>query len=817
MRDILRKRRFKSYDGKNYFSFLELFFIKKISEFLYKNSNKRPDLIIEFFENIPEKILNDFDYFLFNKDKSIFNIIKKTSINKDLEKIINDEDELELEKKNFSQAIDELLNSKLGNLIFYIINDKNNISDVLKIEKFIYEKFSSYMNDLINKESEYDDYKFLEDRLSSLKSFFNLTDFENEFIKTIYMKTYFHNKGYCDLMELIINYFDFKEFYSFLLNIEKNEFIKLINSQNIKIFKLKFIEVDDARFERFDFFLDEGITEYLEGLNNLKNLFCKNFNIIERFEECYDINSFGLDKEILRAIIKIVNNKSNCKLFIYGEPGLGKTEFVKSLANYLNFKTIWIFNEKKINQKSNYLIKIFKDEDFQIYNVLNRASYFADEKTIFVIDEADTLLNLSKDIFSNVKSDLNIFLEKFNHRIIFISNECFGIHLSVYDRFDLSVKFKSNFKITDNIINYFISIYDFSKYIKLSDIKKLIEEYNINPSKRTIHKAFDNINNILKSENLSKKEILNYFKLFLFKNYQIDEIKKRKEKKIKDLSENFNLNLINTDININNFIKIFEKNINLLKNEKKFVNFIVLLYGEPGTGKTEFIKFLKEKYKMKLFYYRVSDIFNPLFGLSEMNIKKIFYEASHSKKAILFFDEADSLIMNRKSIGNNSNIYNPIINEFLTQIENFRGICFFATNYVENLDFASLRRFSFKICFKNLKSENLIEAYETFFGKTEYLDDELKNEIKKLEGINIGDFYAVKKSIIYDENYEIIFKKESKKKNMDSKKEIDKKRKNYKKEKDSVNIKKLHIDIISLLKNEIKIKKSRNKNNRVGF
>lgn len=132
----------------------------------------------------------------------------------------------------------------------------------------------------------------------------------------------------------------------------------------------------------------------------------------------------------------------------------------------------------------------------------------------------------------------------------------------------------------------------------------------------------------------------------------------------------------------------------------------VLLYGEPGTGKTETVYQLAKKYNRPVFKVEISETKSMWFGQSQKLVKKIFtdyYEFKKQEKVcpILLFNEADAVIGKRKSAGASSvaDTENAIQNILLEELENFDGIMFATSNLVDNLDRAFERRFLFKVQF----------------------------------------------------------------------------------------------------------------------
>ena len=151
---------------------------------------------------------------------------------------------------------------------------------------------------------------------------------------------------------------------------------------------------------------------------------------------------------------------------------------------------------------------------------------------------------------------------------------------------------------------------------------------------------------------------------------------------------------------------------NQLQNRLKLKNMntgiTALLYGAPGTGKTESVYQLAKKYNRPIFKVEISETKSMWFGESQKLVKKIFTDYYAFKKTqkvcpILLFNEADAIIGKRKSAGSSSvsDTENAIQNILLEELENFDGILFATSNLVANLDSAFERRFLFKVKFEN--------------------------------------------------------------------------------------------------------------------
>jgi SpoVK/Ycf46/Vps4 family AAA+-type ATPase len=169
----------------------------------------------------------------------------------------------------------------------------------------------------------------------------------------------------------------------------------------------------------------------------------------------------------------------------------------------------------------------------------------------------------------------------------------------------------------------------------------------------------------------------------------------------------------------------------------------MLLYGPPGTGKTEFAKHLARTLNRKLVVKKASDLLNCYVGETEKAIRRMFKDAEKAK-AILFLDEADSLIRDRSGAARNWEVTQ--VNEMLTQMENFKGIFIAATNFEGELDTASRRRFTLKVKFGYLKPEGIEKMWKAFFPSLEMPD-----AVRNIRMLTPGDFNAAYGSLrFYD-------------------------------------------------------------------
>jgi SpoVK/Ycf46/Vps4 family AAA+-type ATPase len=139
-------------------------------------------------------------------------------------------------------------------------------------------------------------------------------------------------------------------------------------------------------------------------------------------------------------------------------------------------------------------------------------------------------------------------------------------------------------------------------------------------------------------------------------------------------------------------------------------------------------------------------------GESEQNIARAFREAQ-AGDSLLFFDEADSFFYPRKDALQSHE--KKFTNELLAQLDDYQGIVIFATNDIEGLDHAAIRRFRFKIQFLPLKPEGIMHFYRLLLsplvtgGGNPGSNERLR--LLSIQNLTPGDFAVVKDQYFFDQ------------------------------------------------------------------
>lgn len=121
----------------------------------------------------------------------------------------------------------------------------------------------------------------------------------------------------------------------------------------------------------------------------------------------------------------------------------------------------------------------------------------------------------------------------------------------------------------------------------------------------------------------------------------------------------------------------------------------LLFYGKPGTGKTLMAEALAKYLGRKLKLIQTAEVESMEPGGAERAIREYFKYADKNNE-VLLFDECDSLIYNRNSVGA---IMAAQVNALLSSLEQYKGVAIFTTNRLGHLDDAFERRVSAKVEF----------------------------------------------------------------------------------------------------------------------
>ena len=132
-----------------------------------------------------------------------------------------------------------------------------------------------------------------------------------------------------------------------------------------------------------------------------------------------------------------------------------------------------------------------------------------------------------------------------------------------------------------------------------------------------------------------------------------------------------------------------------------------LIYGEPGTGKTEFAKYAAYKLGLPFAYVNFSYLINSYMGETSKNIRTVF-DYCKGQKCVLLLDEIDCIGLARSgSKGADGELARTTISLMQALDELVDGqIVIGATNRMDRLDKALLRRFQRSYQFNRFEKQD---------------------------------------------------------------------------------------------------------------
>ncbi|BDD06604.1 AAA family ATPase [Aureibacter tunicatorum] len=179
------------------------------------------------------------------------------------------------------------------------------------------------------------------------------------------------------------------------------------------------------------------------------------------------------------------------------------------------------------------------------------------------------------------------------------------------------------------------------------------------------------------------------------------------------------------------------------------INHKFLFHGHTGCGKTTTAKAIANKLNKRLFVVNLGTIVSSKLGETARNINSIFKKAMR-EHAIVFFDEFDSLGKIR-DYDKDSSEMKRVVNSIIQLLDYLPYDCMViaATNQIQMIDEAILRRFEMKLTFKAPEDDLLDIFYKQLLAKF----PEKYHNIEKQYGVSYAEakvlsFNQIKKMII---------------------------------------------------------------------
>ena len=573
---------------------------------------------------------------------------------------------------------------------------------------------------------------FVRKNLALLQECFGLSELETNILYVIglfdKMSRYYDDN---------LDYFEFCLLLASVLKTNHTKIQKLLMA-DMPLRKFGFID-ENLKYGNFEL---EGLAEKLMVEPLSKQEMMKSIARIYP-KSTLEIADFSYMKSDLDMLLNYCKNTKNPSIFLYGRAGVGKNEIAALIAKELD-KDLWEIH----NIDTQGIMREDRLEQF-----IRAQSMLNADKSVILLDECEEFFpslypKYNEDKAS--KNTLNKMLESVKIPSIFLSNSA-DIDPAFLRRFDIVLEIHAPTKEKkEELIQKSLK----SQKIKLDS--KIITQISESSLSQGVLLSACKVARTLAKHKLSTQSPKERQKSIKESLIQVlnEHLKLQGEKLIsinvkKEQNLPYDMSLINASVDMKSLCEKI-KNVCGTKDSKDFATtdstqgIRILAYGMAGSGKSEFAKALAKELDKPIMLKKASDLLSMWLGKSEQNIAKAFSEAEQ-KGAILVLDEVDSFLQDRSGAYHSWEVTQ--VNEMLTQMESFQGIFIATTNFMTNLDKASIRRFDMKVEFKPLDSTRFIKAfglYARHLGISDYVafleSSSAKKEIAKLDNICFGDF-----------------------------------------------------------------------------
>lgn len=456
--------------------------------------------------------------------------------------------------------------------------------------------------------------------------------------------------------------------------------------------------------------VDNEFLEYVNGVSDgryERNLYC-----IDK-KKVIPLDRFSVVESSKDILLSLLASNQGCQILLYGEPGTGKTELARSLARSAGLPAYFIEQGRsgEVGQRKAALVV---------------TSSVVGQSGILIADEADDLLNLNRFGDGMQKAWINTFFDRSECRMIWITNHIDSMDDSLRRRFDFSVCFPS-LGSTERV-RFWSSILATSpirRQIPGDFVERASSHYPVNPA--------GVVRALACAERMPNLPAQRVVETVLSSHTEL--MHGRRPGPLPTSTTQFDRESLHTDRRVEALPETLRRFVD--QPEKSYA-MTLLFWGTPGTGKTEFARELARMTSIPLTEKRASDLLNPFLGLTEKAIRRAFSEAE-DKRSLLLFDEADSLLTDRR--GARHSWERTMTNEFLASLERFRGIFVATTNFLETLDPACLRRFSWKVEFRPLTQEGKGRLFARYFPSCILTPSDVK-VLRAIEPLTAGDYRA---------------------------------------------------------------------------
>gem|GEM_PF-1869413 len=428
----------------------------------------------------------------------------------------------------------------------------------------------------------------------------------------------------------------------------------------------------------------------------------------------FQLTEFSISPEETR--ISAATVRGRYPLLITGKPGVGKTEFARTLIHALDRTphTLATFNR----HSEEFRPQRGPSSNGSRFNAIRMAANILSPATdVLIIDEADTILQSAAGFFGFFgggpaggtydKGVLNDLLEHLPVATVWITNDHRMIPTSALRRFGHVLTFPHP-TIDTRVRMLSKRLAPLAGHSSPTDndlttwTRNLAAQYDITPA--AIDRTARIIAAELDTQDLSPADIRSRIAGYI--QHVSTGALAHDIRRLPTVHPSFDPQFCCTSESLDRVER------QALRRAHAGSGLRLLLGGPPGGGKTQYALYLAKRLGRDVVLKRPSDLLSKYVGESEQQIAAAFRAATQAG-SVLIIDEADALLYDR-SIAQRSWEHSQIA-EFLQQIQDYTGILIACTNRVDAVDPALRRRFHKHLTFGPISAQVLPDALAHIF------------------------------------------------------------------------------------------------------
>ncbi|AFG36997.1 AAA+ family ATPase [Spirochaeta africana DSM 8902] len=397
-------------------------------------------------------------------------------------------------------------------------------------------------------------------------------------------------------------------------------------------------------------------------------------------------------------------------LLLCGPPGIGKTEYARSLIHHLGR------TPRTLAASSTMPFRGTHSAGTMRLNAASTAAHLLDpDRDILLIDEADNVLQSASGFFALMsgqdssydKARLNELLEHLPVPTIWITNQHRLIPDSALRRFGHVAAFPhppASFRqrlLRDRLLNLTDAEHDDGWS------RDLAARYDLTPA--AVERTARIVAAELENHTITRGDVPDRVRGYIDELCSSDLA--QDVRRLPAVDPGFRPELCSTS-------SCLERTAQLARHRAESGKGLrLLLDGPPGGGKTQFALWLARHLDRDVHLIRPSDLLSKYVGESEQQIAAAFRHARRTG-SLLIIDEADALLYDRASAVRSWE--HSQIAEFLQQVQEFDGIMAACTNRITAVDPALRRRFHRHISFGPIARDQLAPALAWIFPEASF-------------------------------------------------------------------------------------------------